>query len=63
MYLFLFIYLVELKNIHEKHSLKEHRCIFKIHKMTYSNLQSRKTYEDSKNKPLLYPKRKQNTIS
>ena len=39
----------------KEHPLKEHMCNFKIGKITYSNLQSITTYDNSKNKPLLYP--------
>ena len=35
-FLNVFISLIELKNIHQKHPLKEHRCKFKIDKITYS---------------------------
>ena len=35
-FLNLFISLIELKNIHLKHPLKERRCKFKIYKITYS---------------------------
>ena len=34
----LFIFLIELKNIHSKHQIKEHRCKFKINKEVYSNV-------------------------
>ena len=51
----LFIPLIELKNIHQKHQMKEHMCKFEIDKITYSKSLSRTTYAVSKNKPLVYP--------
>ena len=51
----LFIYLLELKNIHEKHTFKEHMCKFKIDKITYWKLQSRTKYYVTENKPSMYP--------
>ena len=39
----------------KEHLLKEHRCNFKIDKITYSNSQSTTKYDDSKNKASLYP--------
>ena len=39
----LFISLIELKNIHQKHQIIEHTCKFKIDKAAYSKLYSRTT--------------------
>ena len=50
-----FISLIELKNIHEKHQIKGHTCKYKTDKATYSKLQSRTTYDVNKNKPSVYP--------
>ena len=38
-----------------KHPLKEPRCVFKLDEMTYSKSKSITKYDDSKNKPSLYP--------
>ena len=58
-YLFLFLtylfFLIQLKNIHEKHPLKQRKCKFKTAKIIYLKSQSRTTYDDSKNKSSLYP--------
>ena len=44
-----------IKEHSSKHPLKEHSCKFKIGKVTCSKSLFRATYDDSKNKPLLYP--------
>ena len=54
-FLNLFISLTELKNIHLEHPLKEHRYKMKIDNIIYLKSSSRTTYDDSKNKPSLYP--------
>ena len=43
----LFIPLIELKNIHSKHEIKENSCKFKIDKSTYSKHKSRAMYDVS----------------
>ena len=50
-FLKLFISLIELKNIDKKNT----GVILKQIKKTYSELQPITTYDDSKNKPSLYP--------
>ena len=50
----LFVSLIELKNIHSKHPLKEHKSKFKIDKITYSKSQYR-THYIIKNQPSVYP--------
>ena len=51
--LYLFISLIEVEHP-LKTSRKEYTCRLEIDKITYSKLQSRATYDFSKNKPLLY---------
>ena len=41
--------LIELKNIHLKNPIKEHRCKYKTDKITYSKSYARTAYDVAKN--------------
>ena len=51
----IFIEIQQYNDIHQKHSLKEHRSKFKIDKITYSKSHYRTTNYVTKNKSSMHP--------